>query len=140
VTDKEKYICLNCYNIDELSDTLRCKACDSDVVASCETVQNMTPKAESKLFKKSRPVSRQWYHLRYGIFETIVSYTKANSLEEAIRYASSSSCEWYPIQNQEGFNFVDGLESKLLNHAEYLQWCENKWPLISAVSVSEQST
>jgi hypothetical protein len=137
-TDKEQYICLNCYAVGSLTEQLRCASCDSDVVASCEAVQRMTPRSEAKHFKTPTVASsRQWFLLTCNGFETVVSYTKAHTLEEAINYAKSAMCEWYissklcPTLDELGL-----IQSKLLNHKEYLQWCEEKWPLV-AVSVEE---
>ena len=142
MTDKEKYICLNCYTIGELSDKARCSACDSDVVASCEQVQNMTPRAEARLHKDTKPVSRHrdpllnnqadtrfWYRFHYNGFETVVSYTKARNLAEAMQYARSPMCEWYVSPSSPEIDALTQLPTQLLNHQEYLQWCSKLWPL-----------
>jgi hypothetical protein len=143
-TDKEKYICLNCFAIGELSSTLRCLSCDSDVVASCESVKNITPRAESRrlgALSATAISKRHWYHFECNGFETVVSYTKASSFEEAIQYAKSANCEWYmssslcPTLNELGL-----MKPKLLNHAEYIQWCEKLWPLTDSLKEEPQTT
>lgn len=127
-SDKEQYLCLVCQHIGELSSTGRCSVCNEDDVVSIEKLLNVTQTAG--LTPVSRPIAayfqeRQWYHIKCGFFECVVSYTKALSLDEALEYARSSKCEWYFVDTPERQPFE--VETTLINHSEFLEWCSNKW-------------
>lgn len=140
-SDKEKYICHNCLTIAALNSEGRCSSCNSDSVTSVEAIQQMTPKAESRLNNQlPRPTasrhhdSRQWFLLVNGSFETVVSYLKASSLEEAIRYSQSTICEWYFVNDR-----IAEYKAGVLNHGEYLQWCQKMWPSVTSLNTEEST-
>lgn len=134
--DKEKFVCLNCYTVAPLSDSLRCSSCNSDSVVSAETLQNAVTEPESRhrvtpSQQATMPRAKQkWYRIQCGLFETVISYTKALSREEALIYAASPFCEWHRIKDvsDEIFNGAS-FETTELDHNEFLEWCRKMWPL-----------
>lgn len=137
-TDKERFVCLNCYAVGPLDDQLHCSKCQSDTVIAAETLSGLQPlvaahelrhQVEQLQTQQKRFTPGPWYHIRLGSFETVVSYTKATTEDEALEYASSPLCQWYYVKQ-------DGAEAPLvditeLKHEEYLQWCRRLWSLES---------
>jgi hypothetical protein len=130
-TNNMKFICLDCFTVGELTAEARCVVCNSGNVISTELVKQASVEVQGTTSSKPQQIPGVWYHIRYDVFETIVSPAKASNLDEAHRYAMSPLCEWYLHSDSllyPGFDTLE-LESKTLNHKEYLEWCEAKWPL-----------
>lgn len=134
-TDKEVYICHNCFKIAPLNEHGRCTSCDSSAVTSVHQVKSMTPQAEARLETKfsqrtSEVIPNRWYHFVDKNFETVVSYMKAKNIEEALEYSLSPMCEWYRVGNG-----VD-IRSEVFNHSQYIEWAKKLWPLTTEESVT----
>lgn len=146
--DKEQYFCQQCLDVVSLSTTGRCEKCNADNVVSMAVIQQIALQTETK--PELRPTSQypsqrrsfdevmqshQWYHIKWGPFETVVPYTKASNLEEALRYAQSSFCEWFFVNSDEVFE----MESKILNRKEFITWARKLWPFDESLNTEESA-
>jgi len=87
---EERFICINCHNIDRLSREFRCSKCGSDSVVSIELLPKVASSSKTSTRDATRPVVRL-YEVIYGPFRcTLV----AESEEQAILRAINEG-QWY---------------------------------------------
>lgn len=87
----EKYICLNCLNIDVLNEHLHCTKCNSDSVAKCDAL--VSRMNDAHLFEHKtvdRPIYRL-YEVTCGPFRCT---PMAESKDEAIKKAITEG-QWH---------------------------------------------
>jgi|ERR1700730_3219809 len=152
LNDKEQYFCQSCLAVVSLNTTGRCETCNADNVVPMAAIQAIADALKPHMAEpKSRPTTprlsidqllhtRIWYYLRCSYFETVVSYTKASNLQEAIQYAMSPVAEWYVVREEHEKLIVENtLETRLLNHAEFNLWCNKNLQLNLDESTSYNS-
>src|SRR5258708_37290274 len=113
MTDKEQYTCFECALAGreagvELDTNGRCGVCHSDAVLSkhqaetvamraTQVVQDVPPSATQSV--RIIREERVYYKISSGVFETVVSWQDATSLEQAIDIAFNGTHPWYSNTN-----------------------------------------
>ncbi len=101
-SDKERFVCLKCYNVGPLDDALRCVACQSDTVASVASLEAIAASQPTTPLPSSSSASTTsvfYYYITLGPFECVVSSRDAASPQDALRVASQRT--WFASSEAE---------------------------------------
>lgn len=123
-TDKESFVCLNCYFVGPLDVHGRCVKCSSDVVASVEAIKALDSPEKRADAQYHASKSLRWWHFVWGPFEAYVSNYRCTNVEEARHEVSHDNYAWTlrcDISDMKGFNDQVAVED--LSNEEY----NTKW-------------
>ncbi len=136
--DKEKYTCFECALAGRdagvtLDTNGRCGVCHSDAVLSkhqtetlaMRSLQRTPPLQDSSgVVQDSKTQGariireeRVYYKISSGVFETVVSWQDATSLEQAIDIAFNSTHPWYSNTNVQTVG-----SHQTLSHSQFCDW------------------
>jgi hypothetical protein len=130
-----KYVCLSCFSVFEAETETSC-ICGSTSVISGEDLTKYAPASGSKSPKPK--VEHIWFHINWGPFETVVSYTQALTQDQALEYATTTKHEWYVRVCS--FDVNVPWEIKELNHEQFNQWCAKMWPVFRPTTTDESTS
>jgi hypothetical protein len=94
MSDKENFVCMNCYYVGPLSLSGQCEKCNSGSVYSAEAIKGIASAYQEGKEKYHIPKELKWWHFVCGPFETTISNYRVKDLEEAKRHVCSHMYEW----------------------------------------------